>query len=245
MNPVIERIYQSKCVEDAEGNSLPAFPVGVSYEEGMALYHLVRRTGARSTLETGLGYGLSSLFICQALQENGGGSHTAIDPFQTSRWKSIGLLNLRRAGLDGFVRFYEAASHQALPALARAGERFEVVFIDGNHRFDTALLDFFYADQLLDVGGHIMFDDLWMPSIRKVYSFVLRNRAYRPAPGFLWKRGPVWKQGVRVARSLAQSPLDFHAFFSLSAALARGFVDYVVVEKMALDNGAWNDHHPF
>ena len=37
-------------------------------------------------------------------------------------------------------------------------------------------MDFTLAAQLLDIGGIIAFDDLWMPSIRRVMRWVRRNR---------------------------------------------------------------------
>jgi hypothetical protein len=41
------------------------------------------------------------------------------------------------------------------------------------------MVDFFFIDKMLTHNGFIVFDDLWMPSVRKVVSFVLHNRAYR------------------------------------------------------------------
>jgi len=73
----------------------------------------------------------------------------------------------------------------ALPRLCAEGERFDFVFIDGRHLFDCVLVDFFYVDRLLEVGGYVALDDLWMPAVRKVKSFILRNRSYElvPVPG--------------------------------------------------------------
>ncbi len=74
-------------------------------------------------------------------------------------------------------RLVEQPSHLALPELFRNGERFDFVFIDGNHTFDFVLLDFFYADRMLEIGGVIGFDDLWMLAVRQVVAYVMRNRA--------------------------------------------------------------------
>ena len=68
----------------------------------------------------------------------------------------------------------------ALSDAIRAGERHDLIFIDGNHRFDDVLVDFYLADQALRPGGIMAFDDLWMPSVRSAVSFVASNRAYQP-----------------------------------------------------------------
>ena len=72
-------------VDRVAGRSHALFPVAIGGEEGSALGHWVRREGAVATLEIGLGYGIATLFICEALLQNGaGGRHVAIDPHQVA-----------------------------------------------------------------------------------------------------------------------------------------------------------------
>lgn len=245
VNSLIDHIYATACVEDADGNRFSLFPVAVSQEDGLALYHLIRATQAQTTLETGMAYGLSTLFMCQALCDNGAGSHTAVDPSQRIRWKSIGLLNVERAGLGCFLRFMEAPSDRALPQLALAGEQFDVVFIDGSHRFDHVLLDFYYADKLLRVGGHIMLDDVWMPAVRKACGFVLRNRRYALAPEFLRSPATLWSRSLRLLRSFVQNPLDAYSLTATARLLAKGFATYCIMRKVAEDDRPWNHYRSF
>ncbi len=75
MNSLIERIYSTELVEDAEGNSISPFPTSISQEMGLALYKLIKENNLNNTLETGMAYGLSSLFICQAHRDKGSGRH--------------------------------------------------------------------------------------------------------------------------------------------------------------------------
>jgi hypothetical protein len=51
-----------------------------------------------------------------------------------------------------------------------------MIFIDGNHRFDDALVDFTLSAELCPMGGYIILDDMWMPSIRRAVSFIRSNR---------------------------------------------------------------------
>jgi hypothetical protein len=36
-------------------------------------------------------------------------------------------------------------------------------------------VDFFCSDRVLSIGGLVIFDDMWMPSIQKVASFIRNN----------------------------------------------------------------------
>ena len=64
--------------------------------------------------------------------------------------------------------------------LSKAG-KFDFIFIDGNHRFDDVLVDFYLSDQLISPGGLIVFDDMWMRSVRTTINFILTNRQYKIA----------------------------------------------------------------
>ncbi|MCI0545826.1 MAG: class I SAM-dependent methyltransferase [Candidatus Rokubacteria bacterium] len=163
-------------------------------EEGEFLQKLILEVKPRVSVEVGLGYGISSLFICEALTQVQAERHIIIDPYQFPGWGGIGLHNLKEAGYDRLVDFREAPSHLALPQLEAEGLRIDFAFIDGWHTFDYALVDFFYIDRLLRVGGVVAFDDAMYTSIRKVCRYVATNRAYtviddgvaRPRPRRPW-----------------------------------------------------------
>jgi predicted O-methyltransferase YrrM len=262
MNPLIEQIYETECVEDGEGNTKNPFPTALRYEQGMALYNLIRREKSESSVEIGMAYGLATLFMCQAHRDSGTGRHVAIDPFERTLYKSIGLLNVKKAGLSDVLEFHEAYSHIALPQLLEIGERFDFAFIDGDHLFDYTLVDFFYIDKLLRPGGHIMFDDTWMPSVRRVLTFVLRNKNYRLAPEFLWETAPLWKRCLNFIKDTAQSPfhrtqfrrfvghlkrnpLDIGSIYSAGLLIMKGKLDYWVIQKIEDDERPWHHYRAF
>jgi predicted O-methyltransferase YrrM len=238
VNDVIRKIFASGYVEDAQGNRHRP-TVSIPTDTGAILYDLIRAARPSRTLEIGLAYGISSLFICQALADNQHGRHVAIDPQQKTGFNSIGLLNLERARLRDLVDWREAASDVALPELWRAGERFQFAFIDGCHLFDVALLDFYYIDKMLSAAGYVVLDDIWMPGIRKLVSFIVRNRSYElvgtksSAPVPLWKR--VGRIGVRFLRK----PVERNSRLKLSPR------NVVVLRKTADDNRAWDYHRSF
>jgi SAM-dependent methyltransferase/predicted O-methyltransferase YrrM len=177
---LLDRIYAAGKVEAADGAQVDAFPAGLPRFHADEIARLVRELGLTRTLETGMAYGLSTLAICSVHAERGEGSHIAIDPHQSSDWGSIGVLNLRRAGVEGRVRVIEARSDEALPRLRDEGVRLDFALIDGLHLFDATLVDFFFVDRMLDVGGVVVFHDTWMPAVAQAAAFVRANRAYEP-----------------------------------------------------------------
>ncbi len=208
MNAIIEQIYKSGVVEDSHHNQLPHNTSSVSYDTGTVLYYLIREFRPDKTLEIGLAYGLTTLFVCQALSDNSKGFHTAIDPYQHKNYQSIGLLNIERAGLNEYLRFYQSPSYQVLAQLTIQKETFDFAFIDGSHLFDFVMVDFFFVDKLLNINGVVVFDDLWMPGIRKAVSFVLKNRAYKLIRPCNKEAVPLLKRMGRLGRRILQNPFE-------------------------------------
>lgn len=207
INPLIQEIYSSGSVQDENGALHPHDCSSVTFQAGALLYDLIREAKPVRTMEVGMAYGLSSLFICQALADNGGGHHTSIDPYQQRAYKSIGLLNIERSNFKDMLRFFETFSHDILPQLVSQRECFDFAFIDGSHLFDYAFVDFFYIDKMIKEGGYIVIDDIWMPSVRKVASFILKNKPYvLMRPSFSLKT-PIALQVARLGRRIAQNPL--------------------------------------
>lgn len=160
---------------DGERHSLEG-KVLIGAEQGMRLYNLCREVKPKNTLEIGLAYGYSTLYFLAAIRENGFGHHTAVDAFQSRYWHGIGLCQPRSLGMSDSFRFIEEKSVSALVHFAERGETFEVIFIDGDHRFDGAFLDFTLSAELCPMRGCIFLDDMWMPSIRRVVAFIRSNR---------------------------------------------------------------------
>ena len=186
-----------------------------------------------------MAHGKSTLSICQALRDNGAGSHIAIDPFQETKFNSAGLANIEQAGLKDILRFYQATADEALPRLCAEGERIDFAFIDGNHRFDYAFVDFFYIDKMLRLGGHVAFDDLWIASVRKVVSYVLKNTPYKLVPPASRQTIPFGKRALRMGRRVLQNPLG------RDWALKVVPQNVAILQKVGEGPRSWVDHRAF
>src|SRR5688572_22836736 len=174
---LLNEIYAKRVVVDAAGREHPLHSE-ITADEGELLVRVVRDNGLQRTLEIGCAYGLSSLYICAALAERPGASHTIIDPFQNSEWFGIGVENLRRAGCT-FFELIEQPSEFALPDLVRRGEKYQFALIDGFHTFDQTLVDFYFVNRLLDPGGVVILDDVHLPAVHRVARWVSKLSNYR------------------------------------------------------------------
>jgi predicted O-methyltransferase YrrM len=177
-NEILREILASGFVADADGRRRPLY-AGISSLHATTLYQTVLKFRPKHVLEVGMCFGVSTLSILTALREiNEGGRLISIDPLQTSNEKGIGLLNVRRAGLDSLHELIEKPSYKALPELLTKGLTMDFGYIDGSHIFDHALLDFFYIDKMMSPGAVIGFNDCGWRSIHHVVKFVQTHRKY-------------------------------------------------------------------
>jgi predicted O-methyltransferase YrrM len=185
MNPVLERILETQVVNDG-GDAIslrhPEFPERFSHvgrSTGELLQRAVADVRPRVSLEIGLAYGVSTLFICEALAAlPRPGVHIVLDPFQNGKWRGIGLRNIEEGGFRDLVEFHEERSEILLPRLVAEDRRVDFAFIDGLHRFDQAFVEFYYVNRLLRPGGIVLFDDAARPSVKRVVRHALTYPCY-------------------------------------------------------------------
>jgi predicted O-methyltransferase YrrM len=200
MNSVLEKIINTQTVYNAEGKAIGIAKTSVSGKEGELIQSVIKRIKAEKSVEIGLAFGVSALYICDALEKNKETKHYVIDPFQydeNAPWAGgVGLFNLKKAGFESIVSFIAQPSHLALAGLENANEKVDFAFIDGCHTFDHAIVDFFMIDKILKVGGVIVFDDTNWESLTKVCSFVMSNRNYRVYDYIKDGQSTSWKRNL-------------------------------------------------
>jgi predicted O-methyltransferase YrrM len=175
---VIDRLLNDRtAVARLNGSTHQLFPVAIPAAEGVALRDWVRRERASNTIEIGLGYGISALFICEALLTNRAADphHVVLDPNQETRFAGCGLQFLDEAGVARLIEYHPEPSEIVLPRLLAEGRGFDLAFVDGNHRFDGVFLDLVYLGWLVRKGGIIFVDDYQLPSIARAVSFCTTN----------------------------------------------------------------------
>lgn len=153
--------------------------VPIKQSEAEFLFHFLnqKQSFIQKTIEIGFAFGFSTVYIMNALPK---ARHIAIDPYQHSPlYLGTGFKNVKQfVSNPSRLTVMQELSHLALPQLIREGhkESFQFAFIDGDHKFDYALLDFFYLDQLLAQKGFLFIHDTWMESIQKLCAFIAANK---------------------------------------------------------------------
>jgi hypothetical protein len=120
-------LAEGVAVAKADGEARELFPVAIGPEEGAALLAWVRRERAHHTLEAGLGFRISTLFICEGLLANGpDGLHVAADPYQfvalpmhSATYAGVGLQHVEEAGLRELAQFVPGGISDRLSPSAR------------------------------------------------------------------------------------------------------------------------------
>jgi hypothetical protein len=146
------------------------------------------------------------------------------------------------------LTFLEEPSQVALAKLVGEKRSFDVIFIDGAHVFDAVLVDFFFAVQLVPVGGLLIFDDLWMPAVRKVLHFILTNRHYAVAEEFMGEKPAFLQRHLQNLRYQARKRLRGKRNRGTPSEMRfhRGHnVNWCVLRKTATDDRAWDHFEPF
>jgi predicted O-methyltransferase YrrM len=183
---VREKLVADGTVVAPDGRLLDVFPVAIGPAEGAALRDRVIEEGALRTVEIGLAFAISTLFLCEGLLANGSeGPHVAIDPYQVkagpvtgTSYAGVGLRTLEEAGVRGLVDFRDEGSQTALPSLLHEARSFDLAFVDGNHRFEAVFLDLVYMGRLLPEGGVVFVDDTQLPPIQRAVEFCVSNLAW-------------------------------------------------------------------
>ncbi|RSZ47638.1 MULTISPECIES: O-methyltransferase [unclassified Variovorax] len=102
-------------------------PLPVSRETGVLLYMLARGSGARTVVEFGTSFGISTLHLAAALRDNGGGRlvTTEFEPSKVARARR----NLTAGGLADLVEIREGDALQTLGA--ELPESIDLLLLDG------------------------------------------------------------------------------------------------------------------
>jgi predicted O-methyltransferase YrrM len=177
--PLLQEIYTTRQVRDADGTPTGLGGGGIIPEYAEALYKTILARKPDLVVEVGMAYGLSSMTIVTALRDIGRGRLISVDPVQSSMFKRIGRLNVERIGGGDIHELIEAPDYTALPLLIGRQQKIDFAYIDGWHTFDYALLDFFYCDKLLKVGGIVAFNDCGYRAVKRVLGFVRTHRHYK------------------------------------------------------------------
>ncbi len=198
--PTLSTIYPKSRETDE-----PFIRDGMSPIELRKLGEIIREVQPWRVLEIGMANGTSSVVMVEAMRANGRGELTSVDPNQTrptpKGYNSAGIQAV--AQITTTHTLIENLDYLALPELVAKACRYDVILIDGFHSFDLTLLDVFYADLLLKVGGLLLCHDSSSPPVYKALRWLETNKPYRRlSPALYTARFSRWTKLInRVWRS--------------------------------------------
>ncbi len=114
------------------------------------------------TLETGSGY--STILLAMK-----GAQHTCVVPNQPEIDRILAYCEQRSIDSSGLT-FCVQPSERVLPTLDTG--RLDLVLIDGSHSFPQVFIDWFYTAEALNVGGHLLVDDVHVWTGRVLRDFL-------------------------------------------------------------------------
>jgi len=150
----------------------------LGHGEAINLYETARKLPAAPppvVVEIGSWLGKSSVVIARGLEGKSGAILHCIDPFDASgddaslddyrerrgrlrrSLQDQFIENVRRRGLSSIVRPIRGFSHEVRPDFH---DPLDMLFIDGNHEYESVLRDFRDWEPLLKPGGYIGFHDV-------------------------------------------------------------------------------------
>jgi hypothetical protein len=128
----------------------------------------VVRPGSR-TLETGSGYS-TILFAMK------GAHHTCIVPNQPEIDRILAYCEQQSINTSNLT-FQAKPSERVLPTLDTGP--LDLVLIDGSHSFPQVFIDWFYVAEALQVGGHMLVDDVHLWTGRVLRDFLAAEPEWR------------------------------------------------------------------
>jgi predicted O-methyltransferase YrrM len=151
---------------------LKDFPLAVSRETGTLLYMLARSTRARSIVEFGTSFGISTLHLAAALRDNGGGRLITceFEPSKVARARQ----NLTAGGLMDLVEIREGDALKTLST--NLPETIDLLLLDGAKGLYPEILSL--VESRLRPGAFIVADNA-------DYSPDYLARVRDPANGYL------------------------------------------------------------
>ncbi len=122
------------------------------------------------TLETGSG--LST--ICLAII---GAKHICVSPSPKEHDRIRQYCAEHQISTER-IRFIQMKSKAALPSLDTGGRKLDFALIDGAHAFPEPIVDYYYINERLRVGGILAIDDLDIFGVGILHKFLITERNY-------------------------------------------------------------------
>ena len=131
-----------------------------NYERGILIYALIKKYNIRSFLEIGFGRGYGTMCAAMAMNENGYGEITTVDPnFNKKHIEMISQVFPKE--FMSRITMVQETSHAFLQS-KEVKDEYDFIYIDGDHTYDAVKKDWeLTKDRYQKL---LLFDDYHLPS---------------------------------------------------------------------------------
>lgn len=138
--------------------------VAVKHAYGRLLYYLVKHIQPDNILEIGTNIGISSAYMALAKPD----AHLlTLEGSKAAAEAAAGFHDL--CGLKN-IRIQEGEFSSLLENIRAAAQTFDLIFIDGNHRYAPTMQYFNTCMALLNTNGILLLDDIyWSPEMTRAW----------------------------------------------------------------------------
>ncbi len=172
MNEAIERLLRERPLFHADDASKNGPEELVDWGIQNSFLRLVSEKvdSSAKTMETGSG--LSTVFFAII-----GSEHVSVSPAPSEFSRILSYCKANDISTSRLMLIPEPSQEQ-LPKFDHAKSRLDLALIDGAHSFPLPIIDFYYLDRMLKVGGLLAIDDLAIPTVGMLYKFIRDEGAY-------------------------------------------------------------------
>lgn len=170
-------IYKSLSTKRIQANKSIVYK---SYHEYIS--HLIKQHKMNTCILIGLQFGKDSLKMCKALQENSkqnkGKDYLlySIEINQFTKYNGIAIENIKKDGLDQYHKLIQKPTSDALSALSLTLEnKIQLILFHTITTLKESMLELFYANLLLQIGGYIILLNATESSVIDVLKYIEGN----------------------------------------------------------------------
>ncbi len=152
---------------------------GLVCAEGLALmYHAIRALRPATVVEIGTNKGWTSYVFASALDANGGdGQVHTVGPYDS--WRFMPNFERWPEPLRQRTTFYALNSAHFFQHAFDRRQRFDMIFVDGNHDYEFALFDIQCSARAITPGGIVFVDNMELGDVRRaVADFLAKNPSW-------------------------------------------------------------------
>lgn len=148
----------------------------ISLNEGLFLFHLIKKYKPKNILEIGLACGVSAAFMLLSIPTKS--KITSVDPFQKFQWDSFGLVVVEQIIKENKLSKsnHNWVSSYSHTFFSKKNNKYDFCFIDGDHSYQGTMIDLEGCHNLLNKNGILVIDDVLHKDVKKsLYDFMSRN----------------------------------------------------------------------